>query len=109
MVALLSFTRMMEKNSSTRLQQNSTKNLTSRLHTLPQHIPNATVKQKCLNKSLAKFLKNLVDESTLNWEWYLAPLMFCYNTTYHSTTTSTPFDYNPPTPLRRIITTSDYS
>jgi hypothetical protein len=33
-----------------------------------------------------------VDETTLNWEWYLAPLMFCYNTSYHSTTKSTPFE-----------------
>jgi hypothetical protein len=37
-------------------------------------------------------LKNVVDETTLNWEWYLAPLMFCYNTSYHSTTKSTPFE-----------------
>ena len=31
-------------------------------------------------------IKTVVDETTLNWEWYLAPLMFLYNTSYHSTT-----------------------
>jgi hypothetical protein len=30
--------------------------------------------------------------ATLNWEWYLAPLMFCYNTFYQSTTKSTLFE-----------------
>jgi hypothetical protein len=43
------------------------------------------------NKTLAKFMKNVVDDSILNWKWYLAPLMLCYNMSYHSTTTSTPF------------------
>jgi hypothetical protein len=37
-------------------------------------------------------MKTVVDETTLNWEWYLAPLMFSYNTSYHSTTKKTPFD-----------------
>jgi hypothetical protein len=27
-------------------------------------------------------MKNMVDESTLNFEWYLAPLVFCYNMSY---------------------------
>ncbi len=48
--------------------------------------------RQVFNKSLAKFLKNMVDESTPNWEWYLAPLMFCYNTSYYSITKSTPFE-----------------
>ncbi len=34
----------------------------------------------------------MVDETTLNWEWYLAQLMFCYNTSYHTTKKSTPFE-----------------
>jgi hypothetical protein len=29
-------------------------------------------------------MKIVVDESTLNWEWYMAPLMF-YNRSYHRT------------------------
>jgi hypothetical protein len=30
-------------------------------------------------KTLAKYIKNVVDERTLYWEWYLAPHMFCRN------------------------------
>jgi hypothetical protein len=60
-------------------------------HTAPAH-PQCNSQAEVFNKSLAKFLKNVVDETTLNWEWYLAPLMFCYNTSYHSTTKSTPFE-----------------
>jgi hypothetical protein len=37
-------------------------------------------------------MKNVVDGSTLNWEWYLTPLMFCYNTSYHLTINTTPFE-----------------
>jgi hypothetical protein len=61
------------------------------MHTAPAH-PQCNSQPEVFNKSLAKFLKNVVDETTLNWEWYLAPLMFCYNTSYHSTTRSTPFE-----------------
>ncbi len=60
-------------------------------HTAPAH-PQCNSQAEVFNKSLAKFLKNVVDETTLNWEWYLAPLMFCYNTSYHTTTRSTPFE-----------------
>ena len=34
----------------------------------------------------------VVDETTLIWEWHLAPLMCSYNTSYHSTTKYTPFN-----------------
>jgi hypothetical protein len=58
-------------------------------HTAPAH-PQCNSQAEVFNKSLAKFLKNVVDKTTLNWDWYLAPLMFCYNTSYHTTTKSTP-------------------
>jgi transposase InsO family protein len=60
-------------------------------HTAPAH-PQCDSKAEVFNKSRVKFLKNVVDETTLNWEWYLAPLMFCYNISYHSTTRTTPFE-----------------
>jgi hypothetical protein len=44
------------------------------------------------NKTLAKYMKTVVDESTLNWEWYLAQLMFCFNTSYHRTIDTSPFE-----------------
>jgi hypothetical protein len=60
-------------------------------HTAPAH-PQCNSQAEVFNKSLAKILKNVVDETTLNWEWYLAPLIFCYNRSYHSTTRSTPYE-----------------
>jgi hypothetical protein len=43
-------------------------------------------------KTLAKYMMNVVDESMLNWEWYLAPLMFCYNSLHHRTINMSPFE-----------------
>jgi hypothetical protein len=60
-------------------------------HTAPAH-PQCNSQAEVFKKSLAKFLKNVVDETTLNWEWYLAPLMFCYKTSYHRTRKSTPYE-----------------
>jgi hypothetical protein len=57
----------------------------------PAH-PQCNSQAEVFNKSLAKFLKNVVDETMLNWEWYWAPLMFCYNTLYHTTTRSTLYE-----------------
>ncbi len=48
-------------------------------HTAPAQ-PQCNVQAEVFNKTLAKYMINVVDKSTLNWEWYLAPLMFCYNT-----------------------------
>ncbi len=45
-------------------------------HTTPAH-PQCNSQAEVFINPLAKFLKNVVDETTLNWEWYLAPLMFC--------------------------------
>jgi hypothetical protein len=43
------------------------------------------------NKTIAKFLRNQVDTSTLNWEIFLPPLMFSYNTSFHRTIQTSPF------------------
>ena len=59
--------------------------------TTPAH-PQCNSQAEVFNKTLAKYMKTVVDETTLNWEWYLAPLMFSYNTSYHSTTKTTPFN-----------------
>jgi hypothetical protein len=37
-------------------------------------------------------LASFVDESTLDWEQYLPALQFSYNTSYHSTIATTPFE-----------------
>jgi hypothetical protein len=44
------------------------------------------------NKTLAKYLASFVDESTLDSEQYLPALQFSYNTSYHSTISTTPFE-----------------
>ena len=43
------------------------------------------------NQTIAKYLNSFVDSTTLDWELYLAPLMFCYNTSFHRSVQNTPF------------------
>lgn len=43
------------------------------------------------NKTIAKYLRNLVRDDTLDWEQYLCPLMFAYNTSFHRSIKTTPF------------------
>jgi hypothetical protein len=59
-----------------------------RTHTTPAH-PQCNSQA---DKTLAKYMKKVVDESTTNWEWFLAPLMFCYSTTYNRTSNTLPFE-----------------
>ena len=42
--------------------------------------------------TVAKYLASFVDNSTLDWEQYLLTLMLSYNTSYHSTIMTTPFE-----------------
>ena len=59
--------------------------------TTPAH-PQCNSQAEVLNKTLPKYMKMVVDKTTHYWEWYLAPQMFSYNTSYHSTTRNTPFN-----------------
>ena len=43
------------------------------------------------NKTIAKYLRSVVDSSTLNWEMYLPPLQFSYNTSFHRTIQTSPY------------------
>ena len=43
------------------------------------------------NQTIAKYLNSFVNTTTLDWELYLAPLMFCYNTSFHRSVQNTPF------------------
>ena len=62
----------------------------SYLKTMAYH-PQCNSQAKVANKTIAKYLASFVDESTLDWEDYLLPLMFVYNTSFHRSIKSSPF------------------
>ena len=41
-------------------------------------------------KTIQKYLIDYMDKSTLDWELYIAPSMFAYNTSFHQSVTNTP-------------------
>jgi hypothetical protein len=43
------------------------------------------------NQTVAKYLASFTDSNTLDWEYYLPPLAFSYNTSLHRTTKATPY------------------
>jgi hypothetical protein len=53
--------------------------------------PQCNSQAEVANKTIAKYLRNVVDTTTLDWEAYLAPLMFSYNTSFHRTIQSSPY------------------
>jgi transposase InsO family protein len=60
-------------------------------HTTPAH-PQCNAQVEVFNKTVAKYLSSFVDNTTLDWEQYIAPLMFSYNTSYHSAIRTTPYE-----------------
>ncbi len=44
------------------------------------------------NKTVKKYLASFVDDTALNWETFLLALALSYNTSYHSTIATTPFE-----------------
>ncbi len=63
---------------------------TNHLTTTPHH-PQCNSQAEVANKTIAKYLASFCDDSTLDWELYLAPLMFSYNTSFHRSVKNTPF------------------
>ena len=61
--------------------------------TTPYH-PQCNAQAEVLNKFVAKYLARIVEQNTLDWELYLPPLMFAYNTSVHRTTKATPHFLN---------------
>lgn len=58
--------------------------------TSPYH-PQCNSQAEVANKTIAKYLASFVADSTLDWEDYLWPLMFTYNTSFHRSIRTTPF------------------
>ena len=74
--------------------------------TTTPYMPSTNAQCEVFNKTLAHFLKTAIlqdNVSTLDWEMYLAPLMFSYNTAVNKSTKVTPFyatyGYPPRVPL----------
>ncbi len=59
--------------------------------TSPAH-PQCNAQVEVFNKTVKKFLQSFVDDMTLNWETFLPALAISYNTSYHSTISTTPFE-----------------
>ena len=73
--------------------------------TTPYH-PQTNAQAEVFNKTMAHYLRTALAESkksTLDWELYVAPLMFAYNTAVHKSTLQSPFyttfGYDPRVPL----------
>ena len=73
--------------------------------TSPYH-PQTNAQAEVFNKTMAHYLRTAISESkksTLDWELYLGPLMFAYNTAVHKSTLQSPFytmfGYDPRVPL----------
>jgi hypothetical protein len=59
--------------------------------TTPAH-PQCNAQVEVFNKTVKKYLASFVDDTTLDWENVLPALMLFYNTSYHSTIATTPFE-----------------
>jgi hypothetical protein len=59
--------------------------------TSPAH-PQYNSQGEVFNKTVKKFLASFVDSTALNWETFLPALSLSYNTSYHSTNATTPFE-----------------
>ena len=59
--------------------------------TSPYH-PQCNAQVEVFNKTVKKYLASYVDKTTLNWNDFLPALMLAYNTSYHSTIATTPFE-----------------
>ena len=65
--------------------------LGTRHQTTTARHPQCNAAAEVCNKTIAKYLNSFVDVSTLDWELYLAPLMFCYNTSFHRSVKNSPY------------------
>ena len=53
--------------------------------------PQCNAQVERFNQTVGKYLASFTDSSTLDWELYLAPLAFSYNTSLHRTIKATPY------------------
>ena len=65
--------------------------LNIRHSTTSSYHPQCNSQAEVCNKTIAKYLADYVDDSTLNWEHYMPAMMFAYNTSFHRSIQATPF------------------
>ena len=53
--------------------------------------PQCNSQAEVANKTIQKYLASFVDETTLDWPIYMAPMAFAYNTSVHRSIKTTPF------------------
>jgi hypothetical protein len=63
----------------------------SHTKTSPAH-PQCSAHVEVFNKMVNKVLQSFVEDTMLNWETFLLALGISYNTSYHSTIATTPFE-----------------
>jgi hypothetical protein len=54
--------------------------------------PQCNLQVEVFNKTIKKYLASFMDDTTLDWENFLLALMLSYNTSYHSTILTAPFE-----------------
>jgi hypothetical protein len=54
--------------------------------------PQMNTQAEVCNKTIVAYLKTQVLSSTLDWEQYIAPMMFAYNTSFHPSIKIKPFE-----------------
>jgi len=59
--------------------------------TSPAH-PQCNAQVEVFNKTVKKYLASFTDKTTLDWELFIPSLNLAYNTSYHSTIQTTPFE-----------------
>jgi len=87
------------------------------ISTTPYH-PQSNGQVEVFNRTMAHYLRTMIDDchtDTLDWEAYIMPLQFAYNTSIHTTIMTTPFyahfGYDPQVPLwkRKDKATLEYT
>ncbi|MFM7188328.1 MAG: RNase H-like domain-containing protein, partial [Armatimonadota bacterium] len=73
-----------------RLTQDLFKLMRTNHQTTSSRHPQCNSQAEVANKTIAKYLSSFVDDTTLDWEIYLAPLMFSYNTSFHRSIKTSP-------------------
>jgi putative transposase len=78
------------KEFCNQLAENLYKKLRLSHHHTSSHHPACNSQAEVANKTIAKYLASFVQTDTLDWEDYIAPLMFCYNTSFHRSIQNSP-------------------